>query len=555
MSLEPIRHASPSEPLLLLSAGDATLSCNARELIFADALGVQRLALHEIRKVTHVEGYLVVTSSTNSIRGVLNVSSSDLKAFFADVQTLRKQRDAALVQPLESRFKPAPLEKLGIAPLEKPNSSSLERPIPAPAQIPGFSMGISAAHAEMISPRVAPAAVPATRVQPIPAESSPVPTAAPVEDLLQYQPRPAKPNPRANLRSEREELPPPKPNPRAVVIQTPAPTVSSAPAPIVPPAEISQALVNDLRREPRAAAFETPPQTARAVPLDTPRVAPPSGAGSARLEKKGAGPLEKTGSSPLEKPRVAATSQPRAAVLTQPRRIAPTLPSVKLELPKVDASAVWQRLRGHLARQTPDLRFHLRRAAASAIDAALSLALMWGATRIIGGRELETLLRLPSDTRADLSMLEPLKDLLPLYIAGALSGVLIALAAGLLYAVISELSPLRGTPGRHFMGLHLRLLSGARVSPAVVAARYLVKAMLLLVPSVLGLLPTLIALNGPAIALRSSLQLFGYTDLAGLIVLLIGQLPIYGPQRAQTLADYLTDCIVRDAPKAAPLET
>ena len=265
--------------------------------------------------------------------------------------------------------------------------------------------------------------------------------------------------------------------------------------------------------------------------------------------------LEKTVAAPLEQRRNAALSASRTAAPARPRRVAPALPSVKLELPKFDLTAIRQRLQGRLARQTPNVRFNLRRAAASAIDAALSLALMWGATRIIGGRELETLLRLPNDTRADLSMLESLKDLLPLFIAGALSGVLAALAAGLLYAVIAELSPLRGTPGRHLTGLRLGLLSGARVTPAVVAGRYLVKAMLLLVPSVLGLLPTLLALNGPAIALRSSLQLFGYANLAGLIVLLIGQLPVYGPGRAQTLADYLTDCIVRDAPKAVLLET
>lgn len=497
--LEPIRHALSSEPLLALSAGEATLACDATQLVFADALGIQRLTLRDIRKVTHVEGHLVVTSSDQSIRGVLNVESSELKAFFADLQTLRKQHDAGSAQSLESRFKPVPLEKPGSSPLE----------------IPGFSVGLSAAPAEVISPRVAPATSPVE-----PPRVEPSPTLAPLEDLLQYQPRPAKPNPRANLRAQREELPLPKPNPRAAVQQTPTPTAPSVPA---PPFETSQAPLSAPPREPRAIALEPSPQTSRAAPLETPRIAAPN--------------------------------KPRADVLAQPRRVAPVLPNFKLEPPKVDLPAVWQRLRGRLTQASPDLRFHLRRAAASAIDAGLSLALMWIATRIIGGRELETLLRLPSDTRADLSMLESLKDLLPLFIAGALSGVLAALAAGLLYALIAELSPLRGTLGRHLMGLRLTLLSGARVSPAVVAGRYLVNAMLLLVPVLLGLLPTLLALNGPAIALRGSLQLFGYANLAGLIVLLIGQLPVYGATRAQTLADYLTDCIVRDAPKAPPLET
>ena len=498
MNLEPIRHALSNEPLLALSAGDATLACDARELIFADALGVQRLELIEIRKVTHVEGHLVVTSSANSIRGVLNVSSSELKAFFADVQTLRKQRDAGATPPLESRFKAVASEQLPRSSLEKPRVAALE--------IPGFNVAIGAAPAEVIAPRVASVAIP------IPV-AAPSPIAAPVEDLLEYKPRPPKPNPRASQPIEREQLPPPKPNPRAAAIQPPtAPALEPTPA--------------------TAAALEQP-----------------------RSQARPAVPLEKPGSSPPEKLRSAAPNDPRAAALKKSRRAAPAFPSLNLERLKPDLPALGRRLRNRLELQTPDLRFRLRRAAASAIDAGLSLALMWGATRIIGGRELETLLRLPVDTRADLNMLESLKDLLPLFIAGALSGVLVALAVGLLYAVISELSPLRGTPGRHFMGLRLRLLSGIRVSPAVVAARYLVNAMLLLVPSVLGLLPTLFALNGPAIALRSSLQLFGYANLTGLIVFLIGQLPVYGPQRTQTLADYLTDSIVSDTPKAAQLET
>ncbi len=540
MNLEPIRKSLSTEPLLALSAGEATLACDATQLVFADALGIQRLTLRDIRKVTHVEGHLVVTSSDQSIRGVLNVESAELKAFFADLQTLRKQRDAGLAQVLESRFNPASLETPGTASLETPGIASLETPIPAQPVIPGFSIGLSNAPAEVLPPRVEP--IPATNPAP-PSEPplvEPPPTLAPIEDLLQYQPRPAKPNPRANLHAQREELPPSKPNPRAAVQQITAPTAPGVPA---PPFETSQAPVNVPPPEPRAIALEMPRVTEQ--PKDRP----------AALEMPRAAPLEKTGLPPLEKPRSAAPNQPRTAALTQPRRVAPALPSVKLELPKLDLNAVGQHLRGRLERQTPALRFNLRRIAASAIDAALSLALMWGATRIIGGRELETLLRLPNDTRADLSMLESLKDLLPLFIAGALSGVLAALAAGLLYAGISELSPLRGTPGRHFLGLRLILLSGARVSPAVVAGRYLVGVMLLLVPSVLGLLPTLLALNGPAIALRSSLQLFGYANFAGLIALLIGQLPIYGATRVQTLADYLTDCIVRDAPKAAKLET
>ena len=506
MNLEPIRNALSNEPLLALSAGGATLACDARELIFADALGVQRLELREIRKVTHVEGHLVVTSSANSIRGVLNVSSSELKAFFADVQTLRKQRDAGAPPLLESRFKAGASEQLPrsslerplISPLEQTGSLPLEKPRVAPLEIPGFSVAIGAAPAEVIVPRVASAAVPT----PV---AAPSPIAAPVEDLLEYTPRPPKPNPRASRLSEREALPPSKPNPRAAAIQPPA-----------------------------APALEPTPATPTARPVV---------------------PLEKTGSSPLGKPRSAAPNNPRAAALKKSHRVAPAFPSVNLERFKLDLPALGQRLRDRLELQTPDLRFKLRRAAASAIDAVFNLILMWSATRIIGGRELETLLRLPVDTRADLNMLESLKDLLPLFIAGALSGVLVALAVGLLYAVVSELSPLRSTPGRHLMGLRLRLLGNARVSPAVVAARYLVNAMLLLVPSVLGLLPTLFALNGPAIALRSSLQLFGYANLVGLIVLLIGQLPVYGPHRTQTLADYLTDSIASNTPKAALLET
>ena len=514
MNLEPIRNALSTEPLLALGAGDATLACDAKELVFADALGVQRLELIDIRKVTHVEGHLVVTASASSIRGVLNVNSSELKAFFADVQTLRKQRDAGLMQPLESRFKPAepslvsPLEKPLVSPLEKTGLSPLEQSSPAALEIPGFKLGLSAASAEVIAPRVTPAVIPAVPIS-VPT-TEPIPAAAPVEDFLQYQPRPPKPNPRASQRAQPEGLPPPKPNPRAAMIP-PAPALEPVPA------TISE---QPVQRQPAAAPEQPKPQ---AQPI---------------------APLEKTGSAPLDKLRAAQLEPPRAATAKKSRVAKPPRASL-------DLTALWQSLQNRFAQASPDLRFNLRRTAASAIDAVFSLLLMWVVTRIIGGRELETLLRLPSDTRADLSMLESLKDLLPLFIAGALSGVLAALAAGLLYAVVSSLSSLRGTPGKHFLGLGLTLLGGARASPAVIAGRYLVAAMLLLVPSVLGLLPTLIALNGPPIALRSSLQLFGLANLAGLIVLLIGQLPVYGHERSQTLADYLTDCTVQDK-TAAP---
>jgi hypothetical protein len=523
MNLEPIRNALSTEPLLALGAGDAVLACDAKELVFADTLGVQRLELRAIRKVTHLEGQLVVTSSADSIRGVLNVESAELKAFFADVQTLRKQRDAGVTQPLESRFKPAVPESLSRSPLEQTASAPLEVTVPAALEIPGFKVGLSVAPAEVKAPRVAPAVIPAAPISISPIE--PLPVAAPVKDFLQYQPRPPKPNPRAVARVEPEGLPPRKPNPRAAV-------VPPAGAPALEPA--SAAIPQQPAPEPPSVSV---------APEQPRRQARPT----APLEKTGSAPLEKTGSPALEKSRAAPIQRPRAAPLEQPRVAKPAQASI-------DVSAIWQGLQNRFAQASPNLRFNLRRTAASAIDAALSLLLMWMATRIIGGRELETLLRLPSDTRADLSMLESLKDLLPLFIAGALSGVLIALAAGLLYAVVSALSPLCGTPGKHLMGLRLTLLDGARAGPAVIAGRYLVAAMLLLVPSVLGLLPTLIALNGPAIALRSSLQLFGTANLAGVIVLLIGQLPIYGRERSQTLADYLTDCTVRDAPKTAALE-
>ena len=539
MNLEPIRNALSTEPLLVLSEGDATLACDAKELIFADALGVQRLELREIRKVTHVEGHLVVTSNANSIRGVLNVDSSELKAFFADLQTLRKQRDVSAAPLLESRFKPAPeqlprlplekplispLEKTGSSPLEQPRAVPLEKPSPAPLEIPGFSVALGAASAEVIAPRVPPAPIQAPAVaQAVPAEPSPA--AAPIEDLLQYQPRPPKPNPRANPQIEREQLTPPKPNPRAAVTQPPA---APPPQPTPSPASTPE--------RPAAAPEQPRPQERPAEPLEKISAVP--------LEKPRPAPLEKTAPAPLYKPRAVPLEQPQAPIPKKPRVAAK--PRVSLDFP-----ALLKGLQGRLAQATPDLRFNLRRAAASAIDGVFSLILMWGATRIIGGRELETLLRLPVDTRADLNMLISLKDLLPLFISGALSGVLSALAAGLLYTLVAHLSPPRGTPGKYFLGLRLTLLGGARVTPAVLVGRYLVNAMLLLVPSVLGLLPTLIALNGPAIALRSSLELFGYANLGGLIVLLIGQLPIYGPQRAQKLADYLTDCIVSDAPEAA----
>jgi RDD family len=182
------------------------------------------------------------------------------------------------------------------------------------------------------------------------------------------------------------------------------------------------------------------------------------------------------------------------------------------------------------------------------IDGASVFLIAWIVTRFIGGRELETLLRFPSTVRLDAGLLQSLKDLLPAIIASALTAVLTGVAVGAAYMLGSALTPLRGTPGERVMGVQVTDVSGAPVTIAALGARYAVNVMLFVAPGILGLLPTLVSLSGPAASLRSPLTLFGFSIWVGVVLLLLGQLPVFGG-RGQTLAEYLSDCKINSAPK------
>jgi hypothetical protein len=186
------------------------------------------------------------------------------------------------------------------------------------------------------------------------------------------------------------------------------------------------------------------------------------------------------------------------------------------------------------------------------IDGAAVLALGWIVTRYLfsftGGRELETLLGFPSTVRLDTGLLQSLKDLLPAIIASALTAVLTSVALGAAYMLGAAISPLRATPGERFMGVQITDVSGAPVTIAALGARYAVNVMLLIAPGILGLLPTLVSLNGPATTLRSTIALFGLSVWVGVVLLLLGQLPVFGG-RGQTLAEYLSDCKAHPQPR------
>jgi uncharacterized RDD family membrane protein YckC len=515
--LEPIREALGAAPLLVLAAGDAVLGCGATEIVLAAPDGVQRLDLREIRKVTHLDGQLVVSGDERVLRGAFPVDGADLKAFFADVQTVRKARGAPSM--LESRFKPV-----------------VSAPVLSSAEIPGFGFGLAASEPAPLSsaPPPEPARVPPPSAQAAPSAAQPdspplepQPPSAPDPALLDADAffgatRPAKPNPRAGLAPQREQLPPRKADPRAA----PKP---NTPEPVAPPPSVPAALETPA---PNLASSPSPtsptPVVARPEPAPSPAVsAPPPAA------------------------RTQDTSSPRPV---PERRAAPpkarSAPS-QVKLPAFDAKAVAGRIanraRGQLERAGTRGRQALRRLGASVIDLLVTAVLIWAVTRFVGGRELESLLEMPGQSQLDLGLLARIKDLLPLYISGALNAALAATAVGLVYALASEMSPLRATPGKKALGLRLETLTGARPSPAVIAGRTLVSAMLMLVPVVLGLLPTLLALNGTPTALRSTLQLFGISVWVGVVAFLIGLLPVWGGNRDQSLSDYLTDCRVRDA--------
>jgi hypothetical protein len=556
LDLEPVRAALHGEPLLVLVSNEATLACGASALAFVSKDGAQHLDLREIRKVTHVDGVLVVAGDDSAICGAFPVDGADLKAFFADVQTVRKARGQSTVlkTTLDSRFKP----RVAI-----PGAAS---------EIPGLGFGIASGDEALLSPApnagsstdLSPAAsMPAPQASeaaPNPVSSSatpePTPRAASAEaldpDAFFGTARPAKPNPRAALAPEREALPPRKANPRANAV-VPSPEAVTEP-------------VRDLPRPVGVEPLETKPEAVmpQATPSEPARLTPTkptSPKTEASQEPPRAVPMQPA---PIPAPRLETT----APSTTQPARVAPPAPKPtprstqrttpralpkppQVKLPHVDARAIGQRIatgaRSRLEAAGERGRFNLRRAGASLVDLALTAVLVWAVTRFFGGREFETLLDLPAQSRLDLGLLNTLKDLLPLVISGALTAVLAATAAGLVYALGTALSPLRDSVGKKLLGLQLETLTGARPSPAVVAGRFLVKAMLLLVPGVVGLMPTLFALGGSATALRSTLGFFGISVWVGVAVLAVGSLPIWGARRDQTLPDFLTDCRVRDA--------
>jgi uncharacterized RDD family membrane protein YckC len=575
--LERLRSALGGEPSLVLFTESAAMGCDALELVFVDRRGLQRLKLKEIKKVTHVSGDLVVTGDAVTIRGAFPVESDTLKAFFADVQTLRKRREKGLEATIHSVFSPPGTTK----PQLEPPSESRE-PVAAskPQEIPGFSLGLSPALEAALPAPVKPAA-PLQVTPPVAAVSAPTPAPEPsvpptprAAELDDWSlPRTPKPNPRAGLAPQRETLPPPKPNPRVVPVQPVSPveappieakaaepmpepfkdvpfstgmnssqTVASTLEPAIPAPLLESPLASIPQLEPSRPARATPSSSEIAEPT-MPK--PQAVARGTEVQKE---------SRPIPKSK-ASTSRPNATSTrpATPKFTAPKLVAPKIDLPKLDTARFTEHLKARTLEGLKNAQTKgallWRRIGAGAIDAALTAALMWLVTRFIGGRELETLLQLSNSARADIGLLNTLKDLLPLIIAGALSAVLAATAVGLLYNAGAELSPLRASVGKRALGLQLRSVQGGAPTLMATSARFLMKAMLVLVPAVLGLLPTLLAMNGPATALRSTLQFFSLSVWVSWAALLIGHLPIYGG-RGQTLPDYLTDCIVKPAPIA-----
>jgi uncharacterized RDD family membrane protein YckC len=586
--LERLRSALGGEPALVMLTDSAALGCDALELVFVDANGLQRLKLRDIRKVTHADGELMVSSSQRvMVRGAFAVESTQIKAFFADVQSLRQRREQGESAALESAFSPEALR--------------LATPKPAPEakaapEIPGFSLGGSAPlEAALIQP-VPIEPVPIEPSKPvIPAKLEPVPAPIPtsvqtprrepqtdpafVDDFLAVQPRVPKPNPRAGLTTQKESLPPPKANPRVSAPESVRP-ISTQPMPTQPMPTQPVARAKPLTPELSAAE----PRSAPPVPAPVPIVpAPP-----AQVEPKRSSQPQQTARAPGAGPAPATKPEVTPAV---PRRTAPqaeatprvrpvggsSKPASRPTVKRPDFSALMksaqagaatqlkvaqERAAGGLkaaqARGAPkllpslDWDFLRRRFLAGLIDGLAVLVLCFLVTRFFGGRELETLLRLPGEARLDLQLLNSIKDLLPPIIAGALTAVLSATVVAGAYFVGLEVSPLRATPGKRLMNLEIvDVTNGQAATAAGLGARFFVKLLLLVVPPMLGLLPTLVAMNGSAVGLRGALGLFGALTWVGPIALLVGQLPLYGG-RGQSLADYLSNSLVKDRPARDP---
>ncbi len=592
--LERLRSALGGEPALVMLTDSAALGCDALELVFVDADGLQRLKLRDIRKVTHADGELMVSSSERvMVRGAFAVDSPQIKAFFADVQSLRQRREQGESAALESAFSPAALNVA--APKPAPE-------VKAAPEIPGFSLGGSAPLEAASVPPISslPAPIQPGRLEPvktvIPPQLEPVPAPIPapvpeptktpeaaspppklepqtapafVNDFLAVQPRVPKPNPRAGLTTQKESLPPPKANPR---VSPPEPVRPASAQPVA-------------RAKPMAAELSTP-EPRSVAPVSAPPVpAPPVPTPAAQAEpKRTAQPQQPARASearltPATKPEVTpavprrtapqAEPTPRARPVGGPSKLA-SKPAVKrpdfsalMKSAQAGAAtglkAAQERAAGGMkaaqARGAPkllpdlDWLFLRRRFLAGLIDGLAVLVLCFIVTRFFGGRELETLLRLPGEARLDLQLLNSIKDLLPPIIAGALTAVLAATVVAGAYFVGLEVSPLRATPGKRLMNLQIVDVTNGRAATAAgLGARFFVKLLLLVVPPMLGLLPTLVSMNGPAVGLRGALGLFGALTWVGPIALLAGQLPLYGG-RGQSLADYLSNSLVKSAPK------
>jgi RDD family len=385
--------------------------------------------------------------------------------------------------------------------------------------------------------------------------TSPVPTLEPMTqgilDLLS-EPRVPKPNPRVAKPVEKETLPPRKSNPRVINPSTPQ---DASIRTVEPPAS------NTPRVKPSPNAPESvhsrmdAPSTPRARPI-TPMPAiemtasPGREVSAARLARD-ASKSPKPASNPLSKsPRASAKPVPRATPTTS--RL-PSLPKPAFKLPNLNAAmaAVRSRIEANTAASTARDRrkpravaswdLLRRRLIASLVDAVAVLVLGWLVTRFVGGRELETLLRFPNSARADLGLLQTLKDLLPAIISSSLMSVIVSILVGAAYFVGFVLSPLRGTLGERVAGVETVDVSGAPPTLMALAARYAVGVMLLIAPPILGLLPTLVALNGQTATLRTTMSIFGFSLWVGGGLLVIGQLPVFGG-RGQSLNEYLSDC-------------
>ncbi|NJK44886.1 MAG: hypothetical protein HC933_11880 [Pleurocapsa sp. SU_196_0] len=552
--------------------------------MFVDGHGLQRLKLRDLRKVTHHHDELVVSGESVSVRGKLAVDSAQIKAFFADVQTLRKRREAGLEAIITSAFNLHPPRVESQAPPVSP--APIEAPVLQPAsEIPGFQLGLSTPVQELSAPsprveapRTPPLETPASVTPPV---TSSTPPSAATEPWAET-PRVPKPNPRVATPVQKESLPPPKANPRVtppvsappstpaarvdppprtapLAESTKAPEVvpSSSPAPRhdepVMPFEVASP-VPQLTKLPEAQSSEPEPRLTPSSKSSTP---PPSVPRPQSDSTPRIAPSTTKPTSSKSKPATTPNRSPRA--LSAPKRSAPlTLPKfnpegVNAALRRVGSGInsrvaaggerVASRVRNSIA--WDGLRRHML---AVLIDGAAVLLIAWIVTRIVGGRELETLLRFPSTVRLDTGLLQSLKDLLPAIIASALTAVLTSVAVGAAYMLGFALSLLRGTPGERVMGVEVTDVSGAPVTIAALGARYAVNVMLFIAPGILGLLPTLVSLSGPATTLRSTLTLFGFSVWVGVVLLLLGQLPVFGG-RGQTLAEYLSDCKVTPQPK------